>query len=178
MRRIPYDPNYLCFITTVTDKRRPIFRDPKLAERLGTMIHMACRLKGFVPLVYAILPDHLHLLVCSQFLVRRTLESVRRTKPERCSGTSFVRNSGGLSSPPEFQPGALIKSIKGTFSRTLPSGTVWKRRYHCWMISDARDAARVVEYITYNHRHSGVPKRYGQEPFVWRDDTLFGQLLS
>ncbi len=184
MPKIPYDPNYLCFITTVTHKRRPIFRDQKLAERLGTMIMMACRLKGFVPLVYAILPDHLHLLVCSQHLLLRTLESVRSNNQTsgEAGGGLFPPLAGprlsAVASLPAPQVGALVKSIKGTFSRTLPHGTVWKRRYHCWMIIDGRDAARVVKYITYNYRHSGVLERYGREPYVWCDDGMIGQILS
>ncbi len=157
------------------------------------MIQMACRLKGFVPLVYAILPDHLHLLVCSQRSAQRTLESVRCAGGARDTAgmtdariiekasetvTDYAWYSGGLSGPLEPQPGALVKSIKGTFSRTLSHGTIWKRRYHCWLIIDARDATRVVEYIAYNYRHSGVSEQYSQEPFVWRDDKLIGQLLS
>lgn len=181
MPRIPYDPNYLCFITTVTHQRQPLFRDVRLAERLGTMIHMACRLKGFVPLTYAILPDHVHLLVCSQQLVPRTLESVRGTSQDLFSdGLENISqlDMGALSSAPTAEIGALVQSLKGTFSRTLPRGKVWQRRYHCWMLSDPRDSARVIAYIIYNYRHSGVSEQFGKEPYVWRDELLIGKLLS
>jgi REP element-mobilizing transposase RayT len=188
MPRVTFDPNLLVFITTVTHQRQLLFRDIRLVERLGTMIHMACRLKGFAPLTYAILPDHFHLLVCSDRLKRRTLERVRRIEPNLVQSDGadssyktkldLLMETGELSSPPAKEVGALMQSIKGTFSRTLPHGQVWQRRYHHWIIGDTLDAYRVVEYIVYNYRHTRVPKRYGKEPFVWRDNELIGSLLS
>lgn len=190
MPRIPYDPNYLCFITTVTHQRQPLFRDVRLAERLGTMIHMACRLKGFVPLTYAILPDHIHLLICSQQLVERTLESVRST-----AGNNLARVEGGLfppryfwvrqagsrsavTSPPDATIGSLMQSIKGTFSRTLNAGSTWQQGYFCWYVTDVRDVTRTADYIIHNYQKTHLPLSFGQEPYVWCDTLLIGKLLS
>ncbi len=187
MPRIPYDPLYISFVTSVTYKRRKIFDDPRMAERLGMMMHMACRGKGFIPLAYAILPDHFHLLVCSvDFFDQRFYPTWRsgglESPPQSAQRTTMIssenkndnsahRDSGGLSRPPNrilsYPVANLIQSIKGTFSSILPHGQIWQRRYHLRYHTDPRDIHRTIEYIQYNFQKSNVSERFGTEPYVW-----------
>ncbi len=195
LRKLPYDPSYISFITTVTKGRQPIFRDAKLAERLGTMIHMGCRQKGFTPLAYAILPDHLHLLVCSTILTRG-LESPRSTSggidwtnkntqsvegglfPFQINTTVDGIPPPGGASPPVPTIGDLMKSIKGTFSRTLIPGSIWQAGYFNWYINDPRDLYRRVAYVMYSYQKTGLPDMFGREPYVWQDAEHLPTLLS
>lgn len=167
MRKLPYDLSYISFITTVTKNRRPLFLNPKLAERLGTMIQMACRSKGFVTLAYTILPEHLHLLVCSTALIERASEKTRSTEVE-----------GGFSKPPEFTVGNLMQSIKGTFSRTLGPGPSWQPGYFNWYVTDPRDLLRITNYVMNNYRKTNLPDYFGREPYVWIDEKQIPELLS
>ncbi len=187
MSKIPYDPNYLCFITTVTHQRRPLFRDVRLAERLGTMIRMACQSKGFVPLAYAILPDHVHLLVCERaqyFNVDLAIpeRALERTRSAGGNTTAQENNpipvEGGFSKPPSFTVAELMQSIKGTFSRTIHQGRIWQPGYFCWYVHDARDASRVTNYIIYNYRGSNLSDIFSREPYVWIDHDRLAYLLS
>ncbi len=172
MRKLLYHESYLCFITTVTKNRRPVFVDSKLAERLGTMIHHGCHLKGFVLLTYAIMPDHFHLLVISKKFIERASQA----------GKILSIVEGGLSRPPDQQPpdsslAALMQSIKGTFSRTLKPGSVWQRGNFTWFIDDASSACRVMDYITLNAWRAGLPRRFSKAPYVWVDEKQIGNLL-
>ncbi len=165
------DPDfpYLYFITTVTKNRRPIFGNPKLAERLNIMIRMASLQKGFTPLVFAILPDHVHLLVTTS-VSERGLESPRSNK-ER----NIFMGEGGLSSPPAVWE--LMRSIKGTFSRTLPAGNVWQRGFFRWYIDDSLDASRVIDYMIHNYQKTDLNERFGHEPYVWVDKDALARIL-
>ncbi|MBI4414908.1 MAG: transposase [Candidatus Kerfeldbacteria bacterium] len=61
-RRI-YQEEFPYFVTTNTFERVPIFLDEQIALKLGRAIVSACAITEFSILAYAILPDHLHLLV-------------------------------------------------------------------------------------------------------------------
>lgn len=203
MRKLLYNSQYISFITTVTKHRRPLFLASELAERLGIMIHMACRSKGFVPLAYAILPDHVHLMVCAPTLIERALESTRSTIGKASvhdkkltlaegglSSSPSTRGDfsthdkiqslveGGLSSPPDPTISDLMRSIKGTFSRTLDRGSVWQPGYFCWYLEQAHDVIRTTDYIIHNYQHSNVTDKFGHEPYVWVDRSYLDLLLS
>lgn len=190
MLRVQAEPSSLYFITAVTNDRRPIFRDRKLAERLGTMILMACRLKGYTLLVYSILPDHVHLLVTAVTeelaLEKASSNDLRRassndfdlpTADPTDSGrvTSTQQGETRLSRPPSATVSRLMQSIKGTFSRTLQSGHVWQRGSFIWLIDHPDDALRVIEYIRYNYRKTNLPNRFGRSPYVFLDEAAIGE---
>ena len=171
------------FITTVSKDRRPLLRDIRLAQRLATMIRTACTMKGFTLLGFSILPDHVHLLVIHQ----RILERMRweggifvnaRREGMASDGTECGRPShtaeGDLSRSPAV--GDLMRSIKGTFSRTLQQGHVWQRRYHLRHVG-ADDLYRVAGYIRFNFRKHQLNHTFGQEPFVWMNESIFERML-
>ncbi len=150
------------FVTTVTKDRRRLFDDIGLAKRLATMIRMACRTKGYHLLIHGILPDHLHLLV-----LPKITSSILEIMPSGSNNTK-----GTLSRVP-VAVGNLVRSIKGTFSRSMMQGHVWQRRYNLRHIMTPEDLVRTVEYIQHNYQKHHLPERFGREPYVWLDQSIF-----
>jgi len=158
------------FITTVTKDRRPLLCDIWLVQRLATMIQMACAMKEFVLLAYAILPDHVHLLVVDQ----RILERMRWEDGGLDSSVPTNHTEGDLSRSPDV--GDLMRSIKGTFSRVQQQGHVWQRRYYLRHVG-ADDLERVVRYIRFNSRKHNLPECFEHEPYCWIDESILERML-
>lgn len=187
MLRVTPEENSLVFITAVTKNRQRIFDDPKLAERLGTMSMMAARQKGYTVLAYAILPDHLHLLVYPTQTCERTERTFEKARSPHAGGGFFShRNHTALlagsrrlavTRPPDFTVGQLMQSIKGTFARTMQQGHIWQRRYFTWYIDDPPDAERAIEYIVRNWQKSRLDQRFGLAPYLWEDVRAIASIL-
>jgi hypothetical protein len=158
------------------------------------MIHLACRLKGFVPLIYAIMPNHFHLLVCSESLAARAQERAHAVSlnQERMVRLRSVANQpgdsvsdlvpkaldGGLSRLPSDRLSKLMQSIKGTFSRTVEHGHVWRRGNYILYLDNGNDATRVATYIINNSKRAGLPTRFSRQPYVWINTKILLKLIK
>lgn len=60
-----------------------------------------------------------------------------------------------------------MKSIKGTFSRTLPKGKFWQHRSNFRIIDNEEHFGHVVEYIRYNYTKMDLPEEYGRPLFLY-----------
>ncbi len=76
----------------------------------------------------------------------------------------------------DYRLGDLMKSVKGSFSRTLPKGKFWHRRFNFRIVENDEHLANVVEYMLNNYRRmnlpagqAGFPDFYGKAPFVFVD---------
>ena len=63
----------------------------------------------------------------------------------------------------------LMKSIKGTFSRTLPRGKFWQHRSFVRIVGAEGYLYNIVSYIQYNYRKMELNENYGRAPFVFVD---------
>jgi hypothetical protein len=101
---------------------------------------------------------------------QRTLERVRwegnNETPQQ------TKTKGVLSRAPVAGIGDLMRSVKGTFSRTTQPGHVWQRRYHLRNITDVEGLINVVNYVQYNYQKHGFSDHYGQEPYMWLDLSI------
>ncbi|MBI4093325.1 MAG: transposase [Candidatus Kerfeldbacteria bacterium] len=175
------------FITTVTKDRRRLFCDVRLAHRIATMIRMACRTKGYFLLGFCILPDHVHLLVMRQGILVTAFGGIPPSfEMNICGGkrTPWVRGreatdlsspytEGTLSRVPA-SVGDLMRSMKGTFSRTIQQGKIWQRRYHLRHVMNSEDLLNVVNYIQYNYQKDDLPESYEREPYMWLNKSILG----
>jgi len=70
-----------------------------------------------------------------------------------------------------------MKSIKGTFSRTLLKGRFWQHRSSFRIIETERYLSNVVDYICWNYKKMNLPESCGEHPYVFIDrdaiDTIF-----
>ena len=189
------DGDYIYFVTANVQSGRWFFVSPERAERLGRAIQTCCAMKNFDLLAYCILPNHVHLLVRKPGMemlgqasianrLQRTLERVRcegmgRPKKNRRQSTErkevFLFPHRRLSSRRSFPAGQgftlgdLMKSIKGTFSRTLPKGKFWQHRSYFRIIDNEEYLSNVVEYIQGNYTKMNLDDRFGQPLFVFMD---------
>lgn len=171
-RIVEFSTVYL--VTTVTKNRQQLFGDVQLAKRLGTMVRLACRMKGFVLIGFCILPDHVHLLMMCQRALSRARWNLNRDRDQNLSSPS---TKGALSRAPEAV-GDLMRSIKGTFSRTMLRGHVWQRRYHLRQVPDSEALFNVVNYIQYNFQKHHLVEPFGQEPYTWLNKSILVTALG
>ncbi|MEK7537646.1 MAG: hypothetical protein AAB619_01580 [Patescibacteria group bacterium] len=196
------DGDFIYFVTTNVHHGRWFFGTPERAARLGRAIQTCCRMKHFDLLAYCILPNHLHLLVrklrvdeinnvSSAFRAHRTLESARCDEDKKPLSSqalqatnTFLFPHRRLSSRRSFQAdrrftlGDLMKSIKGSFSRTLPKGKLWQHRSNFRIVEDESYFANVVEYVRHNYSKMNLPERYGEAPFVFIDHNAIHRLFN
>lgn len=72
----------------------------------------------------------------------------------------------------------LMKSIKGTFSRTLAKGKFWQHRSNFRIVEDESYFANVIEYIRFNYTKMNLPERYGEAPFVFIDQSAIDRVFN
>lgn len=184
------DGSYIYFVTANVQDRRWFFVTPERATSLGQAIQTCCQMKDFELLAYCILPNHVHLLVrkpnAGEVQAQRTLERARcKQGVESLTKTNTYlfthrrlssRRSGSEST--RFTLSDLMKSIKGTFSRTLPQGKFWQHRSNFRIIETEDYLSNVLEYIRYNYRKMNLPEWYGQSPFVFIDQMAVNRVFD
>lgn len=139
------DGDFVYFVTTNTIHRRHFFVTAKQATLLGRIIKNACRLKHFDLLGYAILPDHVHILVKNNNI--------------SISGSRINR----------FTLSNLLHSTKRNYSRQLQSGRLWKPRFNFRIVADETRFGNTVSYMQFNWQKHGYDARYGESPFLHID---------
>jgi len=164
-RRI-YQTEYPYFVTFVTVERVWVFDDTGLAERMARTIVTSCELKGWLPMAFSILPDHVHLVAARVQSTSRTLEKVRSEDYLFQSTLSRVRRS--KQHRQEVSVSQLVQSIKGTFSRDIHEGRFWQPRFHARIIISERQRLATFTYVTHNYARHDLPERYATWPYVYR----------
>ncbi|USN53276.1 MAG: transposase [Candidatus Nomurabacteria bacterium] len=166
-RRI-YQNTYPYHLTTVTKNRRWAFRDVKLAWKLHQAILGACFVKGYTALAFCILPDHIHLLVWKHIPARvgeptLGLDEIQTQLlfPEAQRAFSNVRDNN------HDDISYLMKSIKGTFARSISSGPIWQPSFNSRIVDSDQRLYNTLQYIQYNYRKHKLPAHYGQAPYTF-----------
>ena len=134
-RNHPALPNQPYFVTAVTRNRKPIFRDRQAAELILAEIGRLRNELGFALLAYAVMPDHIHLII-----VPSTTEDLSRIMQSVKGG--FAR---------------LWNKELGC------QGHLWQPRYYESAVRTPEQLARWVEYIDRNPvqaRLSASPEEY------------------
>ena len=110
------------FITTNTNERRPIFASKSACELLLRMLYDVRRETGFLLLAFAVMPDHLHLILAPS--ENRTLGQVVQLIKGRFA-RAYNQNAGR-------------------------SGSVWQSRYHERTMRSEIALSRAIEYVDHN----------------------------
>jgi len=71
-----------------------------------------------------------------------------------------------------------MRSIKGTFSRTLPKGTFWQHRSNFRIVETEKRLYNTINYIIHNYRKMELPEEYGKPPFVYLNRDTINHLLQ
>lgn len=194
-RRI-YQDAYPQFVTTVVCDRAPAFADERAALHLAEIILGACALKSYDAIAWAILPDHVHLLVWKAAVMRDMDATQRAHMPQRAHNsarcvdgcTVSPHPKRGLLCPRESPPRPrmfrgnerhsygldalatitdLMRTIKGTFTHDINREQFWQKRFYARIVDSDRYLDRVLTYIQYNHVKHGLPARYARWPYSY-----------
>jgi len=119
------------FVTTNTEKRQQIFRDPGVAHFFLNTLRYYKPLLGFKIYSYVVMPDHIHLLI----------------EPNERYDLSEVMKA--------------IKGSFGRkyFMMRGERGKVWQRQFFEYSIEDDMDLKRKIQYIFENPVRRGIVKK-------------------
>jgi putative transposase len=135
-------PNALVFITTVTHERQAIFSTEENTALLFDTMRSVQAAHTFHLLAYAVLPDHLHLLM----------------KTEPTDNFSDIMKSIKWNYTFEY---------KHLHAISTPL-TIWQKRFWDHVIRNEEDLARHVDYIHYNPVKHGLVA----SPALWKHSTF------
>ena len=135
------EPGRAYLLTTVTDRRRPVFGDWRIGRLLVAELraeHEAGRVES---LAWVIMPDHLHWLT---ILREETLDALMRRVKSRSA--------------------IAINSVLGD-SRPL-----WQKAYHDHAVRAEEDLSAMARYVVANPLRAGLADSLGDYPLwdaVW-----------
>lgn len=125
--------NATYFITTNTQKRKPLFANEKNVSLLRTTMRAVKEHHPFQMRAYAFMPDHLHLLI----LLLATTEITKLMQSIKRNFTRNFKTEHGVNEPLKL----------------------WQRSFHDHVIRDERDYLNHIHYIHYNPVRHGYAKR-------------------
>jgi putative transposase len=137
-----YIPNALVFITSVTRDRLPLFAAEHNVDLLFSTLRSVQAIHPFHLLAYAILPDHMHLLM-------RTEPDTDFSQVMKSIKWNFTRN---------------YKAAKA-IEEPLP---LWQERFWDHVIRDETDLSHHMDYIHYNPVKHGCV----DAPEKWKSSTF------
>jgi len=132
-------------LTTVTDQRRPLFRDLRAARLVIRELRHSDFLGDCRSLAWVLMPDHLHWLIELHAI---TLSSLMRQFKSR-SGTALCKAG-------------------------ICPGRAWQRGYHDRALRKEEDTRKVARYIVANPLRAGLAAQIGDYPHwdaVWLTDS-------
>lgn len=148
-------PWYPYLVTTVVAERRSVFVNRTYAREFGRMIQHSCERTGFCLFAYAILPDHVHLVVWREPPPKF---------PSVCWNTKVKNDVIPRTSPPLSK---LMQLIKGGFSRKLGVGILWQPRFNFRILDTRQRFIQATWYVFRNYRKDGLPRQFGRSPYAY-----------
>jgi REP element-mobilizing transposase RayT len=179
-----YQNEFPYFVTSVTLDRRPIFENSLYAVFLAQNIFYYARKYQADIFCFAILPEHLHLLIKTNGLcdISRIMGDVKyRTAGDiRKFRNRFLRPPSlmplALSLPPMARPWAGGETKADQRGAKVFAG-IWKPRFDCrvaWMADSIR---RIYFYIAGNWLKHGLPPGFSEPPYLYLDEDSLNSFL-
>lgn len=130
------------------------------AKELGIIIQRACTLHRFRLLAYAIMPDHVHIIVYPN----QAQASVPARVLDKGSAGRDARARGGINS--------LMHSIKSYFAHRVfevhPNTPFsWQPRYNSRVLNTPERLGSAIAYVQSNAVHHKLQVRYTKVPYVY-----------
>jgi putative transposase len=116
------------FVTTNTDKRQQIFRDPGVAQFFLNTLRYYKPLLGFKIFSYVVMPDHIHLLIepNDRYDLSEVMKAIKGS-----FGRKYLMMRG-------------------------ERGKVWQRQFFEYSVEDEVDLKRKIRYIFENPVRRGI----------------------
>jgi REP element-mobilizing transposase RayT len=192
-----YNPDYFYFITTVTCKRFPFFKEELFCELFLDNLKICREIKKFRLLAFTILPDHVHLLVkpASDFNISQIMQFLKRHYSRdvnfvlNCNNEDEIRESrlhGGnyenYTDVIDLHDKRLI-GFKNKFIQKygqpqfdIPSFS-WQQSFHDHVIRSEKDFYKHLNYIADNCINHGICENENKYPWSFLNEE-FKDLLD
>jgi putative transposase len=149
-----YQPNSIVFITSVVEKRNPIFELETNYELYWDIFNNVAKIHSFEMLAWVILPDHFH------WLLKLTEDN-----------KDFSKILGSFK-------GNFTYKYKQLHQITQPL-TLWQRRFWDHVIRNEGDLKLHLDYIHWNpikHNYVSDPRKWKQSSFeYWIKEGLYDE---
>jgi len=147
-------------LTTNVRGRVKFFMEESWTRELAIIVRQACTLHRFRLLAYAIMPDHLHLIVYPN----QAQASVPARIVEKGSAGRDARAGSGVD--------RLMHSIKSFFAHRvfkMKPGTTfaWQPRFNSRVLNTPVRLRTALEYVRANAVRAGLEVRYTKAPYVY-----------
>jgi len=133
------------YITSVTNKRLPVFQKPKMKDLVCRSLDEARNSAGLLLFAYVVMPDHFHLLLASARKPSETLRYVNGISSHRVIG--FLKDSGYDSSLEKLQH----QQVRNRYRYSL-----WNHHPNLKSITDESVFLQKVNYIHQNPVRAGL----------------------
>jgi REP element-mobilizing transposase RayT len=176
-RRI-YQCSFPYFVTFNTAFDVNMFDDIRFAEMLYKIILDAGELKNHFVYQFCIMPDHVHILCKTKPPIPQSGFSNPRCGSDnpRC-GIVDLQYNCDCGQIHKYHISDYVKSIRGTFSRTIHKGQIWQPRFYDQIIEHEKRLAVTIDYIKNNPIKADLSKKYQKYPYQFINDELINDLF-
>ena len=166
-RRI-YQNEFPYFITFLTRNRVPLFEKDGYAKLLSKIMFNACMLKRYDIISYQIMPDHVHLLVYQNNIIKNNIvnpsEGALYSKKDSTGRDACALGGYNISQ--------LIHTIKSFYCNQIRDKydinySVFQRRFYICIINTHSYLYTVIEYIQCNPIKAELSVKYQRLPYQY-----------
>jgi REP element-mobilizing transposase RayT len=159
-RRI-YQTQYPYFVTFNTRRGFCTFDNVTCAKILSDVIFQTCRIKNFQILIYQIMPDHVHMLICN-IVPAHPAVGARGGNTGPTAGTAARARFYTISQ--------LVHGIKSYYYTTAYKKfkitlSPFQSRFNSRVVNDSEYLKRIIRYVEYNPIKACLPLHYRHHPY-------------
>lgn len=143
-QRRTYQTDFPYFVTTTVEKRLPLFEKEQYALLLQAAILDRTAALHCILFGYAILPDHVHLLL----------------KPSEKANVSKIMQQIKSSAARNLR-------LHARFLEKF-----WQPRFNFRVVNSDERLQNTLSYLSNNHLKHGLTERYARTPYLYLDDAL------
>lgn len=170
-RRI-YQDEYPYFVTWRTREGYRLFEETKMAGLMADIMFNAAALKGCDILAYQIMPDHVHLLIYTDHILRArvsppalTIHMEGRAPTERCA-------RGNYHNVRSVTISEYMYTVKSYFVRQMRvqyniDFRFFQKRFYARVVDTNKYLHTVVSYIINNPTKAKLPERFQRHPYQY-----------
>ncbi|MDZ7798618.1 MAG: transposase [Patescibacteria group bacterium] len=181
-RRI-YQNIFPYFVTFNTKNNYPFFADTKKAKLLYKIVLISSKKKFFLPYIFSILNNHIHMLVkfipalaAAPALFETAATAGRSEKNKR-----KIKNAA-TTSRSKYNISDLMHAVKSYYCYQLRNQynifySPWHTRFNFRIINTPKRLRNTINYIKYNYKKHNLSKKYSKQPYQYINEDKINELF-
>lgn len=155
------------FVTSITSKRKPIFKDEKYANLLLATIEYFKYYLEYVVLAYVVMFDHFHLLIqpSDKHDISKIMQSIKGNFARRYNQILYENKDTNSTRNRDLSLGYDEDNIDMEGSKHHKYPAVWQQSFYDEMVRDERDFNNKIEYIHNNPVKAELVENQGDYRF-------------